>query len=74
MTSAARQLLQAALELPEQEREALAVALLESTGAEDPLEVEHAWRDEIKRRVEALEGGEVAPVPWSEARQRIFAR
>ncbi|MEM9452990.1 MAG: addiction module protein [Myxococcota bacterium] len=74
MTSAARQLLQAALELPEQEREALAVALLESTGGEDPLDVEHAWRDEIKQRVDALEGGEVTPVPWSEARQRIFAR
>ncbi len=73
MTDAARQLLQAALELPQEERETLTIALLDSMGAQDPAVIEHAWKEEIQRRIRALEHGEVKAIPWEEARRRIFA-
>jgi len=36
-------------------------------------EVEAAWSDEIQRRLTEVDAGLVTPVPWAEARLRIFA-
>jgi putative addiction module component (TIGR02574 family) len=73
MTPRALKLLDEALQLPEAEQAKLALRLLDSFG--EPVdEVERAWIEEAKRRLGEIERGEVQTVPWSEARERIFAR
>ncbi len=69
MSSKGQRLLEEALALPAQERTDLATTLLESLDKG----VEDAWSEEIKRRVEDVESGNVKTVPWSEARKRILA-
>jgi putative addiction module component (TIGR02574 family) len=72
MTERARQLLEQALKLPTTERADLAALLLESLdeGADDPAQVEQAWREEIARRVRDLQEGRVKPIHADE----VFAR
>ena len=60
--------------LPEPLTPELALRLLDSVGDEPASEVERAWIEEAKRRLEEIESGEVSTVPWAEARARIFAR
>jgi putative addiction module component (TIGR02574 family) len=73
MSSQALRVLDEALQLPEHDRAELALRLLDSVG--DPADqVEQAWIDEAKRRLAEIERGDVQTVPWSEARERIFAR
>ena len=74
MSSNALRLLDEALQLPAQDRAELALRLLDSVGDEPASEVERAWIEEAKRRLEEIESGEVSTVPWAEARARIFAR
>ena len=73
-SAAAQDLLHVALELPEPEREALALALLDSIGSEEPAAVHDAWQAEVRRRLDDLDAGRVTAGPWEEARRRIFAR
>ena len=65
-----------ALELPPRERALLAhrlIASLEGEG-EDPAEVERAWEEEIRRRLEEYRSGAVQVVPASEVFARARAR
>lgn len=71
MTTSARNVLEAALALPEEERRRVAEALLDSVPGESEQEIEMAWRDEVLRRIEEVRRGEVEPEPWSEVKQRI---
>jgi putative addiction module component (TIGR02574 family) len=73
MSGEALRLLDEALQLPEEDRAELALRLLDSVG-EAPEGVERAWIEEAKRRLAEIKRGEVATVPWHEARERIFAR
>ncbi|XXX80087.1 addiction module protein [Sorangium sp. So ce134] len=43
-------------------------------GDESPEEVERAWVEEARRRLDDIRAGRSQPVPWEEARRRIFAR
>lgn len=72
MSTTAKQLYNNALSLPESERAELAAWLIESldTGVDD--DVNAAWDDEIKRRIEELDSGTVTTVPWPEARRMIL--
>lgn len=66
-------LLHEALELPDDERSALVVALLDSLeGSADPSILE-AWRDEVRTRRQALRDGSVKAVPWADAKARLSA-
>jgi putative addiction module component (TIGR02574 family) len=47
---------------------------LESVGDESPEEVERAWVEEARKRLNDIRAGRSQPVPWEEARSRIFAR
>lgn len=69
-------LLEEALKLPDSQRRLLAQELLETVGNESPSpeEVERAWVEEAKKRLDDIEAGRSTPVPWEEARGRIFAR
>ena len=73
MTNEARRLLDEALQLAESDRADLALRLLDSMG-EPTDEVERAWIEEAKRRLAEIDRGDVQPLPWPEARERIFAR
>jgi hypothetical protein len=37
-------------------------------------EIEWSWEAAAKRRLGEIERGEIRTIPWSEARDRIFAR
>ena len=68
------ELLKKALALPPEARAALAGSLLESLDEEPADEgVEAAWSEEIQRRIEELDSGNVKPIPWAEARGQIAA-
>jgi putative addiction module component (TIGR02574 family) len=63
------------LRLPREARARLVDELLHSLDDDDEIdqaEHETAWGSEIAERLRAVDAGEVRPVPWSEARQRIM--
>jgi len=66
------QVLALALELPPEQRAALADRLIESLASESADAVDAAWSEEIRRRLERLVAGTAATVPLAEARQRIM--
>ncbi len=72
MSGKGQRLLEQALELPSGERADLAASLLESLDDGQDEGVEEAWADEIKKRIEEVESGQVKTIPWSEARRRIL--
>jgi putative addiction module component (TIGR02574 family) len=86
MGNQARQLLEAALALPREERADLAEKLLASVEAETPVpdadmdgehdpdpEVEKAWAEEITRRAGRALRGESKGVPWETVRDDVRA-
>jgi len=68
-----KQLLAEALQLPPEERAALAKKLIQSLDSEVDGDAKAAWSAEIRRRVERLDAGLANTVPWAEARRRILA-
>ncbi len=68
-------LLSGLLHLSDAERAELAAVLIESLDHErEPAdEVQSAWGDEIKRRLDQIERGELKTVPWDEAKAMILA-
>jgi len=66
------QLFQEALHLDDETRAALAGLLLESLDSENEDGVEAAWLEEIERRMEALDSGEVNTVSWDDVKERLF--
>lgn len=72
VTPVAKQLLEKALGLSGPEREALAASLFESLEPDqDAATVQAEWNDEISKRIEELDSGKVATIPWSVARRMI---
>lgn len=75
MTEEASEILKKALALPTEARAAIAESLLESL---DPpssdADVEGAWSEEIKRRLEDIDSGRVQLIPYEEVRRRLMAR
>ena len=71
MSQTARDLATRALDLPEEERLALASELIDSVeGHADP-EWEKAWLEELARR---KAGGTNNTTPWTEVRARLLRR
>ncbi len=70
---APKRLLAEALQLPEEQRAALAGELIQSLDSQVDEDAEAAWSAEIRRRLERLDSGVGKTVPWSEARRRILA-
>ncbi len=74
MSGAVRQILEAALKLPDDEREQLVdelKATLHNGFATE--EVEQAWASEIVRRSEEIDSGKAVLRDWDEARDEILA-
>ncbi len=67
MTSTAKKILDEALALPDNERRLVAEALMDSVAHLDG--VDAAWREEVLRRVEEVERGDVALESWDDVRR-----
>ena len=72
LANLARQL-ESAMQLPDEQRAALATALIESLDHSVDEDAEAAWSSEIARRLHDVESGRVQTIPWLEARQLIAA-
>jgi putative addiction module component (TIGR02574 family) len=68
------QLLEAAMTLPVEDREALAEDLLLSLPKEEREANDAAWREEARRRYARYEAGETTASPADEVIGRILAR
>ncbi|HKW15914.1 MAG TPA: addiction module protein [Terriglobales bacterium] len=73
MTQEAHELLQKALELPENERAELAGNLISSLDTTIDPDVDAAWQAEVARRAQEVESGKVKTVPWEQVRQKARA-
>lgn len=71
MTS--KQLFVEALQLPDEERAALAAELIGSLDTDVDADAEASWSEEIRSRLSRVEAGAAATVSWTEARRRIHA-
>jgi putative addiction module component (TIGR02574 family) len=72
--SNANDLLQRALQLPADERLALATELLESVEGPENSNWAAAWATELDRRVRELENGTATTIPWEHVKAEIQAR
>jgi putative addiction module component (TIGR02574 family) len=70
MNDAAARLLTEALQLTDAEREELADRLYESLEPNGPDDA--AYAEELRRRIEEMDSGNVAPVPWSEVHRHLM--
>jgi putative addiction module component (TIGR02574 family) len=74
MTPKVSELLERALLLPLEDQEILANTLISNLGSETSQEVQAAWDDEIKRRLDEIRSGKAKMIPWEEVRRRAAAR
>jgi putative addiction module component (TIGR02574 family) len=65
-------LLKRALELPVDERAALANTLLDSLETTDQ-SVQQAWDEEVARRIKDLKAGKAVTVPWEQLHRELLA-
>ena len=70
MTQDAHELLQKALALPENERAELAGTLISSLDAVIDPDVDAAWQQEVVRRLDEVQSGEVKTVAWEEVQRK----
>ena len=70
MTQEAHELLQRALALPENERAELAGNLISSLDTRIDPDVDAAWQNEVARRLQEVQAGEVKTVPWEEVQRK----
>jgi putative addiction module component (TIGR02574 family) len=68
------EILEQALALSIEEREALAESLISDLSGKANEEVVAAWDEEIKKRIAELDSGKVKTIPWEEVRQRNLAK
>ena len=71
MSKEISELLKKAFALPVEARAALAGSLLDSLDEARDEDAEAAWEKEIARRVQQLQEGTVATIPWNEVRRRL---
>lgn len=71
MKSSAKEILGRALEMPENDRAAIAERLLASLDVKPDQNVEEAWQQEVQRRLSELDRGDVECVPWEGVRARL---
>jgi putative addiction module component (TIGR02574 family) len=74
MIANAQEILQTALQLPDNERADLAASLIESLDQTFDTDAQDAWAQEVSRRVAEIDSGAVATVSWNNARRIIAGR
>ncbi len=73
MTQAAEELLQQALQLPEEDRDRIAEALWRSLDEAHP-GLHEEWTAEVNRRIAEIDEGKVQLIPGEEVMARLRAR
>ena len=71
MTQKSQVVLDEALKLAAHERAEVAEQLIASLDEGPDTEVEQAWQEEVQRRLQQVERGEVKTVPWEEVQRRL---
>ena len=71
MTQKSRVLLEEALRLPPDERAEVAEQLIASLDEAPDTDVEQAWQEEIQKRIQQIDRGEVKTIPWEEVQRRL---
>jgi putative addiction module component (TIGR02574 family) len=75
MTRPAKDIVNAAIRLPENDRLEIVEELLASLEPQSDDDVDAAWAAEVERRSDEIKQGIVRPIPWAEvksqARERI---
>jgi putative addiction module component (TIGR02574 family) len=66
MNSHAEQILQSALSLDPDDRVEIAESLILSLDEDRAADIEAAWAEEIERRLESIDEGEVQLIPWDD--------
>ena len=75
MNTESEKFLQNALSLPAADRAEIAASLIRSLdSAEQSVDMDAEWAAEIKRRIESIDNGEVALVPWHSVMDEVDAR
>ena len=59
------------MQLPDTDRAEVAARLLESLDSGQDADAPEQWEQEVRRRLEELDRGDVKTIPWSEARAII---
>lgn len=72
MKNEAQQILESALQLPQNARAFLAEKLIESLDAEADFEISDEWRAEIARRCEEIDNGMIELIPAEEVFKKAF--
>ncbi len=71
MSTAVEDILTQALQMSSQDRAMLAERLISSLDTEVDWDVEIAWQQEVQRRIEQIDKGEVVCVPWEQVLHRL---
>jgi len=74
MSPRIEKLLKDALELSDKERADLAGRLIDSLEHQFDDDSAAAWDAELERRINELDSGAVASIPWSDVRRRLMGR
>ena len=71
MTEKSQVVLDEALKLTTNERAEVAEQLIASLDEASDTDVEQAWQEEVQRRLQQIERGEVKTIPWEVVQRRL---
>jgi putative addiction module component (TIGR02574 family) len=71
MTDKSQAIVEQALKLSPTERAEVAEKLIVSLDEVPDADVEQAWQEEIQKRLQQIERGEVKTIPWEEVQKRL---
>ncbi len=74
MAPSTTEIFQAALSLPDEERQELIKALIAAADVDEAAPIDAAWRATIQRRSVELDSGAVNAVPWQEIQGRVHKK
>ena len=72
MAISRKKLVEELLDLEDGERAEIVGMLIESLDVEVEEGVEAAWLQEVERRMESLETGDIKTVSWEEVKERLY--
>ncbi len=74
MSIHSQEIIDTALALPEAERADIAAALIRSLDTEADADADAMWAEEIERRLQSIDRGDVRLVPWDDVMRELRAR
>ncbi len=71
MSAVVENIVAQALRMPPKDRAIIVERLISSLDTEVDWDVEVAWQQEVQRRIEEIDNGEVVCLPWEQVLQRL---